>query len=208
LTARAWMVCTAFAVLGTSVDIGAVVQSLTQSDLERAVALARWPRTDADRSRFHKRYVFEMNEPAIDYWTVTRIEVVTAFRRVELMAESHTSDLWGRGGVADVERDIQPWRDRVSIVAHLALRSDRPYIGGVPDVDVVVDGPDRPAPIELRRTEQLAYCGGKLKGCPVIGGTVEAVFAARSIGQVARSITAAWNGRALARVSVDFGQLD
>src|SRR4029078_12403105 len=131
-------------------------------------AVARWPRTDADRARFHSRYVFDFDGAPIDYWIVTKLVVLTAFRRIELMAEAHTSDLWGRGGINDVERDIRPWSGRVSIVAHLSLRSDRPYVGGVPDVELVLDGPDPPASIELRRTEQLANCGAQLKGCPVV----------------------------------------
>jgi len=198
----------AAAALVSTAQPGAIELLLTNADLGRAIALARWPRTDADRAQFHRRYLFDLDDPPVDYWAATQIEVITPFRRVELMAEEHAraNDLWGRGGVRDVEEAIRPWRDRVSVVVQLRLRADKPYIGGVPPIDAAVDG--AASAIDVRRDVLYANCGGDTTHCPVVGGTVDFVFDAAAIGQATRLVRIVWNGKELARATIDFARVD
>jgi hypothetical protein len=190
-------------------SVRAINPALTPSDLKRAVALARWPHSDADRARFHGRYTIRVDAPPVENWTVEQIEVVTEFRRVELMAEEHArlNDSWGRAGVTDVEDAIRPWRGLVSIVAHLGLRTNMLYVGHVPAVDVALGGPNRIASIDVRRSDRYANCGD-VAGCMLTGGRVEVVFEAKAIGQTTRRVSVLWKGEELARVSIDFADLE
>jgi hypothetical protein len=200
----------AVAVVSAGADEARAINlALTRSDLERAVALARWPHSDADRARFHQRYIVRVDAAAIENWTVEHIEVITEFRRVELMAEEHArlNDSWGRAGVKDVEDAIGPWRGVISIVAHLGLRTNLLYVGHVPPVDVALGGPNRVAPTDTRRSDLYANCGD-LAGCLLTGGRVEAVFDAKAIGQSTRRVSVLWKGDELARVSIDFADLE
>lgn len=192
-----------------SADVRAIVLRLTTNDIERALALSRWPHSDTERARFHKRYTITVNGPTTDFWAVEQIEVITEFRRVELMAEEHRriNDSWGRGGLRDVEEAIRPWRGRLSIVVHLGLRASLPYVGGVPPVEISVDGTSVVATTDSRRSGVYASCGNDT-GCPLIGGRVEEILDAAAVGQTTRSIRVIWKGKQLARRTIDFAALD
>ena len=199
------------ALAGTwTADPRAIVLSLTRVDMERAAALARWPHSDADRTQFHKRYIFAVNEPPTGPWAVDTVEIITEFRRIELMAEDHVrlADSWGRGGVRDIEEAIRPWRGRVSVVAHLALRAKTPYVGPVPPVTIALGGPGAVDPIDIRRTNLYASCGDQYGGCALIGGLVEAVLDAPGVGQATRLVTVGWTGQEPVHVTIDFAALD
>ena len=198
-----------FVVAAGSADVRATVLRLTTNDTERALALSRWPHTDTDRTRFHKRYIFTTNGQTIDSWAVEKIEVITEFRRVELVAEEHArlNDLWGRGGQRDVEEAIRPWRGRLSIVVHLGLRASQLYVGEVPPVEIAVDGTRVAATTDPRRSVVYANCSDE-RGCPMIGGLVEDTFDAAAVGQATRSIRVLWGGRQLAQMNIDFAALE
>jgi hypothetical protein len=198
------------AIVCASADLRALKVELTRTDIERALTIARWPRSDADRAQFHARYIVPVNRPPVDSWIVEQVEVVTEFRRIEQMAEEHArvNDLWGRAGIGEVEQAIRPWRGRVSIVVRLALRASGIYIGGVPPVDVIVGGPDEVPPLDVRRTDRYANCGGSTVHCPVIGGLVEHIVGAAATGQTTRTVRVVLAGKELAAVTVDFGALD
>src|SRR5262245_50425010 len=93
---------------------------LDRPTMTRAMKLARWPATDADRAAFHTRYMFEIRDEAAAPIRIDRIEVTTEFRRLELIAEQHArlNDLWGRTGTRDAEEALAPWRSTVWITAH------------------------------------------------------------------------------------------
>jgi hypothetical protein len=56
------------------------------------------------------------------------------FRRVEQLAEAHAQagDLFGRGGVQEVEAAVKPWRGQMIIVAHVDIVPATAAIRGVP----------------------------------------------------------------------------
>jgi hypothetical protein len=178
---------------------------LTPVDMQRALTLARWPATDAERSRFHDRYMFAVNGPTVEYFAVQKMEVVTEFRRLELIAEEHAhiNDTFGRGGMKDVENALRPWRGRVSIIVSLVFDPTK-YITGVPPVDMVLEGPTLIAPMDT--TRRGVYSAGD--HLVLIGGTVESIFDAASIGQEERPVFIHRDGKIIARPPVDFAKLE
>ena len=101
-----------FAILAASETTSAINLHPSASDLDRVVALARWPHTDDDRAKFHSSYTFPIKGAAVDGWVAERVEVITELRRAELMAEDHAriNDSWGRAGMQEVINALQPWR--------------------------------------------------------------------------------------------------
>jgi len=89
---------------------------LGRRDMERALALARWPHSDAERERFHRQYLVGVNGPTVENWAVEQVEVITEFRRLALIAEEHArvNDMFGRAGVQEAEQALRPWLGRLS----------------------------------------------------------------------------------------------
>src|SRR3954463_11289789 len=193
----------------TSIAARAIGTSLTRADMRRAVSLAHWPHSDAERARFHSRYIVQPNQSAVGAWAVDSVELVTEFRRIELMAETQArlNTLWGLGGLNDVEEDARPWRGRVSIVARLELRSSTTYVGLLPPVEVVVVGPDAPVALDVHRTPTFANCA-EPTGCPLIGGVIEGIFDAAAIGQTLRHVMLIANKTVFAAVDLDFAAVE
>jgi hypothetical protein len=193
------------AVLLVCVPAEAITLRLTPADMQRVLTLARWPTTDAERARFHDRYLTVVNGPVVEYFSVQKIEVITELRRLELIAEEHAriNDTFGRGGMRDVEDAIAPWRGKLTIVITLTFDPTK-YITGVPAVDLVLEGPTLVAPLDIAR--KGVYGSGSR---PVlIGGIVEATFDAESIGQETRPVFIHREGKPVARPVIDFGQLE
>jgi hypothetical protein len=178
---------------------------LTPADMQRALTMARWPTSDAERSRFHDRYIFSVNSPTTEYFAVRKIEVVTEFRRLELIAEEHAhiNDMFGRGGLSDVEAALAPWRGFVSIVVTLMFDSTK-YITGVPPVDLVLEGPTLIAPLETTRDGLYSSSDSTV----LVGGIVRSKFDAASIGQAERPVFIHRGGRPIARPSINFAELE
>jgi hypothetical protein len=183
----------------------ALTLKLTPADMQRALTLARWPTTDAERSRFHDPYRFDVTTPTIEYFAVRKVEVITEFRRLELIAEEHAriNDTFGRGGLRDVEDALQPWRGRVTIIVTLVFDLTK-YITGVPPVDMVLEGPTLVAPLGTTRTG-IFSAGDR----PVLtGATVESVFESESIGQEVRPVFIHRGGTLIVRAPIDFSKLE
>ena len=194
-----------FAVLAEA-GIDAINVLLTPADIQRATELARFPHTDADRAQFHKRYTIVVNSPVVEYFAVEKMEVITPFRRMELIAEDHAriNDLFARGGLQDAEEALRPWRDRVAIVAHLRFDLTK-SIPGVPAADVTLEGPRLVDPIAIRNSEIRSGSGDQTL---LVAGVVEAVFDVRDVGQTTQPVVVRWNGKEITRVAIDFGAME
>jgi hypothetical protein len=195
----------AIVVLAAAAPLPALTLRLTPGEIQRALILARWPTTDQDRARFHERYLFAVDSPTVDYFAVRSVEVITEFRRLELIAEEHArvNDTFGRAGLAEVEAALRPWRARLSIVVSLAFDPAR-YITGVPPVDMALEGPTLIAPLETSR-------GGVYGQGPhpvLVGGRIESTFDADAVGQELRPVFIHRNGDLIARVPIDFSKLE
>lgn len=178
---------------GLLVAVG-LIAALSRADVERAVNFARWPHTDAERARFHSQYVTKFTVPPGHAGPVVEsIEIVTPYRRLEKMAETHEQqhDMWARGGAySDAESAIKPFSGRVSVVA-------RVYFGlltvTTPAALVQVPG------IEPLSTNMTSIaCGDS-----ICGGDYEAVFDAADLGQFAHMVRVLWDGKELARTTAD-----
>jgi hypothetical protein len=206
-SSRPWLalgVVLASLVGGTGV--AAIDGRLTQDEMVRALTLARWPTSDADRARFHARYVVAVKAATVQYYSAESVEVVTEFRRLELIAEDHArvNDMFGRGGFQDVEAAIAPWHDLVTIVVRLQFAPNG-FITGVPSLDIRLDGSNTLTPADDVHTTGVYGPNSTL-----IGGIVEAVFDARQVGQATRTIIISSQDPAvaLARVPINFQDLE
>jgi len=188
----------------TTLDVAAIVTPLTPADMERATGLARWPRSDADRPRFHRPYVVSLTGVGTDFFAIKTLAVITEFRRVELIAEEHArlNDNFGRAGLRDAEEAIRPWEGLVWIVARLDLTNRNRYVRATPDVDIVIGG-QKPIAPATARVNGVHGSEGEL-----IGWTVEAAFPAAPLKVRRVPVLVRFSGRELTRLSIDFAQLD
>ena len=181
--------------------------SVSRADIERALSLARWPHTAVERTRFHDPYfVFAATAGLGEFRTVVlQIEVVTEFRRVELLAEEHQqlNDNFGRGGTDEVVRVMRPWRGKVAIDVHLQLPDQNDPI---PATDIAISGVGASPAHQVSRA--VAYARSTFPQQWLQGNMVEAVFDAAAIGQTSREVSVIVGGRELARASVDFSKLE
>jgi hypothetical protein len=194
-----------FAVLAQA-GIGAINVRLGPEDIQRATDLARFPHTDADRARFHKRYIVAVNGRVVEYFAVENIEVITPFRRMELIAEEHArvNDLFARGGLRDAEEALRPWRDKVSIVVRVRFDQTK-VIPDVPATDVTIEGPTLVLPVTTSSSGIYTRTGDQSW---LVGGLIEAVFDVREVSQATLPVVMGWNGKEIARVAVDFAALE
>ncbi len=203
---RSWASIGMLLTLLGQTGISAIDVRLTQEDIQRATDLARFPHTDADRAQFHKRYIVAVNSPVVGYFAVETIEIITPFRRMELIAEEHArvNDLFARGGLHDAEEALQPWRDRVSVVAHLQFDQTK-VIPGVPEMDVTLEGPNPALAIGFSGSGIYSRSGDLTW---LVGGLVEAAFDVRDVGQATQPVVLRWNGKEVARVAVNFAAME
>jgi len=192
-----------------SLALLALPSPLTRTDLERAVALARFPHTDAERTQFHDRYltvVGRASGPVTTTPLAMQLEVITEYRRVELLVEEHdrVKDLFGRGGTDDVVAAMRPWQGKVAIGAYLLL----PGGSGAPvsPVEIIVDGagaaPAGPA------ARSAFHTSSGLHGATLADVVVDAVFDAAAIGRTTRTVHVVVGGREVAQARIDFSALD
>jgi hypothetical protein len=184
--------------------------SVGRPDMERALALARWPHTGQERVRFHDRYLILIVDPAMRQTAIPKLlqlEVITEFRRLELMAEEHDrlGDSFGRAGLDEAVAALRPWRGRVGIDAHLQL----PACGDgchppIPSTEISIDGVTRAAALALR---PVLYARTGLSPA-MLGDIAEAIFDATSIGQTTREVRVTVDGHELARTRIDFSALE
>ena len=181
----------------------ALIISLGRPEIERALDLARWPHTDAERAQFHARYFTKFKVPdALAGPAVESIEVITEFRRMELIAEQHArlNDLFARGGfIHEAENALKPFRGHVSIIAHVRFGL---VTVTAPNYTVAIAGPNAPQAVGDKTTPIF---GDKTQ----IGADFEVMFDAAAIGQTPRiAIVRGDVGAELARATIDFGSIE
>lgn len=187
------------------VPAGAINLSVTPADIERALTIAR--DQDRARERFHAPYIVTVNDPFVE-----RIEIVTEYRRVVLLAEDRIRK--GDRAFAYSGRlaanALEPWRNRVSVLARLRFHPHNAYVD-VPRVEVSADGPNADlALIGVLKEPILALpdpnnLGGQV---PVLGAVAEGVFDAKLIGQTRRMITVRMDGKVLITRQLDFAAVE
>ena len=186
----------------------ALVLSMSSSEIERAQQMAR--ARASEREQFHRRYVFDLHDA-----TVTRIEVVTEFRRLVLVTEEHIFRgdwLFSRSARA-AEQALAPSRGTVTIRALVRFNPLNTYIA--PPLYRLAMGTNAPggapAPFETQVTPQYSVPYKARDGktlTSLVGATLVAEAAAVQLGQTSRIVAVTLEGKELARTAVEFGRLD
>jgi len=201
-----WVVL-AVTVIVAAIPLGAIAASLTTQDIERALKLGRG--TEAQRARFHARYVVPLPDSVAQY-----IEVVTEFRRYVLKTEerARVGDWMFAQGTRAAQEVLRPWRGRVSIIARLQFDPLNTY-PSVPPFVLLVGGSPQIEPIEghitpLRSLPSQARTRGNGAFTYLVGATVQLDFDAASLGQTERPVSLILDGRELGRVTIDFAAIE
>ncbi len=183
--------------------LSAVSATLTLSDIERALAIAR--SSDAARAAFDDRYRFPLNDP-----TVKQLEVITEFRRAVLAGEERVQFGDYMFGVREARERIRQWQGRLTIVAHLRFHPQNVYVS-VPAFDVSVlaaDGSVQPLAITRTPIYQSSPVNAPVVGGPILGATIEAVFEAAPLARAAGPVIVGLDGKEIARATIDFAGLE
>jgi hypothetical protein len=174
---------------------------ITHADIERALIIAR--SSDSERARFHARYIQRIDTPSVD-----RVEVISEFRRVVLMAEEHAArgDRFFAYSTTRAHDALQVFRRRVSIRAHIRFHPLNNYVT-LPPVTIGLVG-NEAALIGVRRDPVHGSTAKPTEAAPLLGGTIEASFSADGLGQARREFVVMLEGRELGRVVVDFAEVE
>jgi hypothetical protein len=196
--------------LGALPRLGALDVSLSQQDIERALAIARSP--EAERARFHSRYRLAVNDA-----TVTQVEVITEFRRVVIAGEDRLrkGDWMFTQGTRAAEAAVRQWHEQLAIVAQLRFSPLNTYVT-VPVLDIMVGDPfseEVVVPLAAHTTPQfsLPYPVVGKKGVTtssLVGAVLETDFQASAIGQTRRRVSVLMEGKELARTIIDFASIE
>jgi len=186
------------AIAAAAARVGALEVEMNDPAIQRALRLARFPGSDADRTRFHSRYIVPVGGPTANGVRLESIEVITEFRRMELIAEQHAriNDLFGRSSLTEVRRELAPWRGRVYVAARITLSGTAI---GVPPITVALEGLLSVGPAEI----QNIYSENA-----IVGAVVAVPFEAISVGQSTRTVTVMTEQRLLGQARIDFRALD
>jgi hypothetical protein len=181
----------------------AIDLDLTPQQIESALSIARG--TDTVRTAFHEPYMRALNEPLVE-----RIEVVSEFRRVVLMAEERArkGDRMFGYSASQAQKALEPWHHRVSVIARLRFHPQNTYVD-VPPAEIVLDAPgaDR-ARIGVLKEPIMSLPSLKPNDrLPVLGAVVEGVFDATQIHDGTRAFIVRLEGKDIARVNFDLGML-
>jgi hypothetical protein len=196
--------------LGALPRLGALDVSLSQQDIERALAIARSP--EAERVRFHSRYRFAVNDA-----TVAQVEVITEFRRVVIAGEDRLlkGDWMFTQGTRAAEAAVRPWHEQLAIVAQLRFSPLNTYVT-VPVLDIMVGdslSEGIVVPLAAHTTPQFSLpfpVVGKrgVTTSSLVGAVLETDFPASAIGQTKRRVSVLMEGKELARTTIDFASIE
>lgn len=183
-----------------------LVLSVSGTEVERAQQLAR--SRESERQQFHRRYLVDLPDA-----TVTQFEVITEFRRLVLLTEEHIlrGDWLFSRGTRAAEQALMPFRGLVVIRSTIRFNPLNNYVTP-PPYALAVGDPAAPslAAIDTRVTPQFST-PFKQRGKTVtslLGATLEADAHAAELGQTKRRLAVVFDGREIARTTIDFAQLD
>jgi hypothetical protein len=187
--------------------LAAVTDVLTEDNVTQALSIARG--SDASRALFHAPYQITVNDPIIE-----QLEVITEFRRFVLAAEDQLKAgnwMMARGGFDSKGRTLKdllrPLRGQVSIRARLRFHPQNNYVT-LPAFDILLGEPTLLA-INAVRTPHITASRGEPGTRDIINGaTVEVFYNAPTIDDRVLPIRLFFEGRELARVSIDFSRVE
>ena len=191
--------------LGTAASVAGVTEVLSDRDIAHAYNLANG--SEATRTLFHAAYRI----PADDA-TIEQFEVVTEFRRFVLAAEEHLKSgnwMMARGGFdakgRSLKDHLRPLAGQVSIRARLRFHPLNNYTTP-PPMDILLGEPTLLA-INAIRTPHVTT-GEPGTRDVITGATIETFFNAPTIADRVLPVRVVFEGKELARASMDFSRVD
>ena len=183
-----------------------VSEVLSDRDISYAFSIANG--SDATRATFHAPYILAVSDPTIEH-----LEVVTEFRRFVLAAEEQLklgNWMMARGGFDTKGRTIKdalrPVTGQVSIRGRLRFHPQNSY-KTLPPSDVLVGEPTLLA-INAIRTPHITTIQVDGVTIEVIqGATIETFYNAPTINDRVLPVRMIFEGKEIARVSVDFSRV-
>jgi hypothetical protein len=120
--------------LATPTFVGAIEEQIRDSDIRQAIGVAR--QADPVLSAFHARYGVAVGDPTFD-----RVEVITEFRRVVMLAEEQlkVDSLWD---VTRARPAVAPYRGLVSFVLWIKFPPQnvlpQPQLAPLPNYELIL----------------------------------------------------------------------
>jgi hypothetical protein len=179
----------------------AINLTLNDRDIERALHIAET--TEAERATFHQPYIVVLNDPAVE-----RVEVVTEFRRYELVAEEQlrAGNWLFNKGLRVAREALAAFRGQLTIRSKLRFHPQN-ALNVLPVCENRVGNPPL-APISNKATPIFALQTTPDQPSVILGADVETVFEAAAIGQRIHTVTILMDEQELAHVSIDFSKLE
>jgi hypothetical protein len=191
-------------------------QTLDQRAIDEALALGH-SRVELVKLRFHQPYRLAVGRPPVDY-----VEIVTPFRRVELLAEERTRVGDRLLGQREVLAALAGRQDRLDLVVELTFHPLNNYVG-VPSYDVVFARPGSGTGIEPADIQRIPRFGSRIEGLPdpyatapsvpsgsqpMLGGAIVAGFVTRLLDpDGVYDVVVRDAGKELARVRAELGKM-
>jgi hypothetical protein len=187
--------------------VAGVTELMTERDVAQALNIANG--SEASRAGFHARY-----RVAIDDALVEHLEIITEFRRFVLAAEEQAKAgnwMMARGGYDTKGRTLKDLlrarTGQVSIRARLRLHPHNNYIT-LPAFDILLGDPTLLA-IDAIRTPHVTLATGEPGTRDLIyGATIETFYNAPTIGDRVLPLRLLFEGKEVARLSVDFSRVE
>ena len=213
----------AVAVLAVAPRPQAVEANLPMQGVDDAIVFARMAQRGA-RQAFHDRYVRTVGD------TVSRISIVSEYRRVVLLAEERIR-LGDRSySVRQMTSELEPWRGLVEVIVDLTFHPQNNYVG-VPLIDVLLvplDVQSAVMPFTAEATDRIPRFGVfreplppdtpwwpfppvaatvTPRAEPVTGGWVQASFDAGPVASGRFDVVVKEGATTLGSAAFDFGAL-
>jgi hypothetical protein len=198
--------CSLLRTAGLALTLGAATLQaidvdVTPREMEQILATARGP--DAARAAFHAPYLLQAPSP------VEALEVITERRRLALLAAERIAigDPLFTQGTLRAEEALRPWLRKVAIVARFAFPVNNAYTIA-PPVEIALIDPLTPR-LDIKSETLFALPGANpAQPVPVVGARGEALFDAVPLARASRTIVVRLGDREVARVPIDFSQIE
>jgi hypothetical protein len=189
------------------VPVAGVTEVMTEREIAQALNIANG--SDASRGLFHAPYRVAIDDPLIEH-----LEVITEFRRFVLAGEEQLKNgnwMMARGGYDTKGRTLKDLlgarAGQVSIRARLRFHPHNNYVT-LPAFDILLGDPTLLG-IDAIRTPQITPSNGEPGTRDVMyAATIETFYNAPTIADRVLPLRLLFEGKEVARLSVDFSRVE
>jgi hypothetical protein len=188
------------------VPVAGVTEVMTDREIAHALNIANG--SEASRGLFHAPYNVAIDDPLIEH-----VEVITEFRRFVLAAEEQLKNgnwMMARGGYDTKGRTLKDLlrarAGQVSIRAQLRFHPHNNYVT-LPPFDILLGSPTLLA-IDAIRTPHITPAGEPGTRDTLYAATIETFYNAPTIADRVLPLRLLFEGKEVARLSVDFSRVE